>query len=172
MEPTEPKKKQAPRGKFPLIPASLALALVILLLPLALRSCAHSKGIPESRDSLTDGLLASEEILPIPPDMFKIRLNATPTLDNGVLNLRAENVAENEYACRITIVLTDGEQEGRTLYASPLIPPGKSLDTCAVPVRLPQGVYSAVAKYILVDPASPETVKGETHIRLELTAAR
>ena len=48
---------------------------------------------------------------PIEPDYFNVKINATPVMENGKMNLRAENSSGNKFARRIEVVVQRYQNE-------------------------------------------------------------
>lgn len=88
----------------------IAVLLLIILLILLLQRCTQGNPVdggvhPSVSDSITNGSLTPETTEPIEPDYFNVKINATPVIENGKMNLRAENNSENKFACQIEVVV-------------------------------------------------------------------
>ena len=149
-----------------------AILLLILMLLLLFRCCTVSDhgeppvGPKVSDDVLVDGELETEKSESIDPQYFNIKVNATPTLQNHMMNLRIENPKKNRYACQVEVVAVLDNAE-KTIYLSPKINPGQALEYCTVEDVLSPGNYAATAKYTIYELDS-ENVIGRSNVELNL----
>lgn len=103
------------------------------------------------------------------PNYFNIKINSTPTLKNGEMNLKIQNTKRNSGWCKVDIY-TDGESGGiNIIYSSPLLSPGESVETAKVDTEILPGKYDAVAKYVLYSDSKGKNEVGVTEIKLKLT---
>lgn len=176
-------QKEKEKGRKGLWIRIAGAALLLILLILCLVQCQSSPqlpdfGIPETPDTLIDGRLTSDTLEALEPDYFNIKINSTPTLADGKMNLRVENSERNGYACRVEVALVfDWEENGNTteesvpVYRSPLIQPGQSLEDCTIKAPVEPGKYQAVAQYTLYpqDQGEDGEPVGKNNIALQLT---
>lgn len=143
------------------------LLLLILIIILSMKSCgagAAPESLTENEDPLTTGSLSDAQAALLKPDYFNIRINSTPVLKKGKLNLRIENSSKNTYGCRVEVVLSD---DATTIYRSQLLNPGQSLENCTISKELPSGTHPATACYTLYDLGTGQEA-GKSNVKLSI----
>lgn len=134
------------------------LFIPILLLPFFLVTvmvlvyfCWSPKVLPHyGTDALTDGGLTPTIVAELDPAYFNIKVNATPIIKEGSMNIRVENSARNLYDCYVEVEM---EQSGTSemIYKSPLIQPEQSLEYATIEADYPPGVYDGRARFRFFD---------------------
>lgn len=144
----------------------LLLVLVIWLLP-----WIHMIGVPVvvySNDPVAVGSITADRIEPLETDYFNIKINATPILENGRMNIRIENSARNTLDCRVEITV-DLEEGETVIYNSPLLAPNQSLEYATIETSLPQGSYAGTATFHYFEGekelATTSSVRLTVHVR-------
>lgn len=114
---------------------------------------------------------------------FNINLNVTPTIQNGLMNLRVINKdtvkgKENNLSCVVKVyILATADEDGNELevyeepvlvYESPLINPSENIENCKLDIPVEQGRYVARAMYDIYD--SNFYLVGQTAARLDIVS--
>lgn len=114
---------------------------------------------------------------------FNINLNVTPTIQNGLMNLRVINKdtvkgKENNLSCVVKVyILATADEDGNELevyeeplliYESPLINPSENIENCELDIPVEQGRYVARAMYDIYD--SNFYLVGQTAARLDIVS--
>lgn len=155
----------------------LISALLLIIVILILLKCCHYHSrycnctdtidndisLPVD-DELIDGELTPEQQELIEPSYFNIRINPTPELINGKMNLRLENPSHNIYSCQVEIVLTENE---KVIYKSARIDPNKTLEYCTVSESLPKGTHQATVKYMFYETGT-ENNTGQCNVKIDI----
>ena len=148
-----------------------AIALVIIILLLLLRCCCQSTTDYDTTnptpDEVQSGMIrdgGKADLQGAETEYFNLRINTTPTLDNGKLNIRIENPAKNKAACQVDISVKLKDST-KVIYRSGRIEPNQSLEYCTIDAKLPAGRYSAVAHYVLYN---KQDIVGQYNIELDL----
>lgn len=133
------------------------------------------KGVGEIASENETGLLETP--------YFYIDLNVTPTIQNGLMNLRVINKdkvkgKENNLSCVVKVyILATADEDGNELevyeepvlvYESPLINPSENIENCELDIPVEQGRYVARAMYDIYD--SNFYLVGQTAARLDIVS--
>lgn len=127
-----------------LFPILLALITVVALLFYPTNSILQKPVF--GNDSATEGGITTDRIEPLDPVYFNVKINATPIVEDGQMNLRIENSSRNAYSCHVKVV-TDADGKELLLYNSPLIAPNQSMEYTTLEQHLPPGIYDANAVF-------------------------
>jgi len=129
-----------------------------------------NKGVGEIATNSETGLLETP--------YFYIDLNVTPTIQNGLMNLRVINGIENTLSCvvKVHLIATSDEngnelevyEEPLLIYESPLINPSENIENCKLDIPVEQGRYVARAMYDIYD--SNFYLVGQTAARLDIVS--
>ena len=114
---------------------------------------------------------------------FNINLNITPTIQNGLMNLRVVNTdtvkgKKNNLSFVVKVyILATADEDGNELevyeepvlvYESPLINPSENIENCKLDIPVEQGRYVARAMYDIYD--SNFYLVGQTAARLDIVS--
>lgn len=114
---------------------------------------------------------------------FNINLNVTPTIQNGLMNLRVVNKdtvkgKENNLSCVVKVYLiatADGDgneleklEEQILIYESPLVNPSENIENCKLDIPVETGRYIARAMYDIYD--SNFYLVGQTAAKLDIVS--
>lgn len=134
-----------------------------------------NKGVGEIATNSETGLLETP--------YFYIDLNITPTIQNGLMNLRAVNTdtvkgKKNNLSFVVKVyILATADEDGNELevyeeplliYESPLINPSENIENCELDIPVEQGRYVARAMYDIYD--SNFYLVGQTAARLDIVS--
>jgi len=134
-----------------------------------------NKGVGEIATNSETGLLETP--------YFYIDLNVTPTIQNGLMNLRAVNTdtvkgKKNNLSFVVKVyILATADEDGNELevyeeplliYESPLINPSENIENCELDIPVEQGRYVARAMYDIYD--SNFYLVGQTAARLDIVS--
>lgn len=153
--------------------SALLLVTIILLLFMCYHHCSCTcqcmditdKNIPlPTTDELIDGALTREQKKLIEPDYFNVKINPTPELVNGKMNIHLENPSNNIYSCRVEIVL---DESSKNIYLSPVITPNKTLEHCSIREPLNKGIHKAMVKYVFFE-IDTEKVVGQCNVKINI----
>lgn len=97
-------------------------------------------------DELINGGLTPSIVAQLDPAYFNIKINATPIVKNGSMNLRVENSERNLYNCTVEVEMEYGEST-EIIYKSPLINPNQALEYATVAGDFIPGVYEGKANF-------------------------
>ncbi|GEM_PF-6439081 len=160
-------QKDFPGMIFPLpVLLILLLGLIIWLIP-----WIRMIGVPVvvySNDPVAAGSITADRPEPLETDYFNIKINATPILENGRMNIRIENSIRNTLDCQVEIAvdLTDGEA---VIYNSPMLAPNQSLEYATVETDLPRGSHTGTATFHYFENeeqlATTSSVRLTVHVR-------
>lgn len=126
----------------------------ILLLPLFLVTvmvCVYFFWAPTlppvaNTDGLINGGLTPTIAEQLDPAYFNIKINATPIIKDGSMNIRIENSDRNIYDCMVTVGMMLGDTS-EIIYTSPLISPDQALEYATIGEDYPSGVYDGKANF-------------------------
>lgn len=134
-----------------------------------------NKGVGEIATNSETGLLETP--------YFYIDLNVTPTIQNGLMNLRVVNTdtvkgKKNNLSFVVKVyILATADEDGNELevyeeplliYESPLINPSENIENCKLDIPVEQGRYVARAMYDIYD--SNFYLVGQTAARLDIVS--
>ena len=134
-----------------------------------------NKGVGEIATNSETGLLETP--------YFYIDLNVTPTIQNGLMNLRVVNTdtvkgKKNNLSFVVKVyILATADEDGNELevyeeplliYESPLINPSENIENCELDIPVEQGRYVARAMYDIYD--SNFYLVGQTAARLDIVS--
>lgn len=111
---------------------------------------------------------------------FRMRLNCTPTVENGYMNLRLESPAEDNEGLGFVVkvyliskldtetgeVIEKYNEETDIIYESPIVYANEHIENCPLDKELEQGVYEARAVYNIYD--ADKNFLGQTATRLSI----
>lgn len=150
---------------FPLF-LILLLVLVIWLLP-----WIRMIGVPVvvySSDPVAVGSITTDRTGPLETDYFNIKINATPILENGRMNIRLENSTRNTLDCQVEITVDSADGE-TVIYNSPMLAPNQSLEYATVETDLPKGSHTGTATFHYFENeeqlATTSSVRLTVHVR-------
>lgn len=142
--PEKEEQKCSRKTVYSLIAILLLIVLLILLLQRCTQGALEDTGTASSfSDPITNGSLTEEEREALQPDYFNVKLNATPAIENGKMNLRVENSSQNEFICQIGITIQRYQnnipatekiytERGEEFYAVSIEPDTKSYKLTAI----------------------------------------
>lgn len=134
-----------------------------------------NKGVGEIATNSETGLLETP--------YFYIDLNVTPTIQNGLMNLRVVNTdtvkgKKNNLSFVVKVyILATADEDGNELevyeeplliYESPLINPSENIENCELDIPVEQGRYVARAMYDIYD--GNFYLVGQTAARLDIVS--
>lgn len=100
--PEKEEQKCSRKTVYSLIAILLLIVLLILLLQRCTQGTLEDTGTASSfSDPITNGSLTEEEREALQPDYFNVKLNATPAIENGKMNLRAENNSQKNLPVKL-----------------------------------------------------------------------
>lgn len=110
--------------------------------------------------------------------MFRLKINCTPTLENGKMNIRIESPAEENknLAFKVKVyVLEKVDSEGKVvetyennlIYTSPMVYANENIENCTVKTEIETGKYVGRAVYEIYDLEG--NAIGQTACRLNIT---
>lgn len=128
------------------------------------------------------GEFKDKETSPMETVYFNINLNATPTIQNGSMNLRLVNKEivnneQNNLSCVVKVsLLSTADKDGNQVekidelqvYESPLIHPSENIENCVLDVPVEPGRYIGRAMYYIYD--SNLYLVGKTAAKLDIVA--
>jgi len=128
-------------------------------------------------------ITVSSETSSLETAYFNINLNVTPTIQNGLMNLRIVNKdtvkgKENNLSCVVKVyIIATADKDGNELekleepiliYESPLINPSENIENCELDIPVEQGRYIARAMYDIYD--SNFYLVGQTAAKLDIVS--
>lgn len=114
-------------------------------------------------NEVTSGAITPIEIGELDPDYFNIKINATPILEDGKLNIRIENSLRNVYSCHVEVFLAE-----KIIYTSPLISPNQSLEFATIDGKYPTGTYDGVAVFHYLDGEKELEVTSSVKLKIDV----
>lgn len=111
---------------------------------------------------------------------FRMRLNCTPTVENGYMNLRLESPAEDNeglgFVVKVYLISKVDEESGAIIekydedtdiiYESPIVYANEHIENCPLDTEIEQGMYEARAVYNIYD--TDKNFVGQTATRLSI----
>ncbi|MFZ2539206.1 MAG: hypothetical protein WAX04_09945, partial [Oscillospiraceae bacterium] len=132
---------------FIFIPLCILLLLLTLVIALTVIFSSFESIVekPIFGDDITSqGSVTEDRTQPLTPVYFNVKINATPILENGKMNIRIENSSRNIYSCHVKVTAyIKGEK--KTIYNSPLIEPNHLMEYATIDESLVKGSYDGKA---------------------------
>ena len=128
-------------------------------------------------------ITTSSETSSLETAYFNLNLNVTPTIQNGLMNLRVVNKEDSSngennlsFVVKVHLIATSDEngnelevyEEPLLIYESPLINPSENIENCKLDIPVEQGRYVARAMYDIYD--SNFYLVGQTAARLDIVS--
>lgn len=139
----------------------LILWLLPILLMLILLFIPHDTLPIFGEDKVTSGAITPIDIGELDPDYFNLKINATPILEDGKMNIRIENSVRNVLDCYVEVFVSD-----EIIYKSPLLHPDESLEFATVAVKIAPAVYDGTAVFHYY--ADNEELETTSSVRLKI----
>lgn len=115
--------------------------------------------------TITDRWLSSASAGLRPPTSPKEqKINATPVLEDGKMNIRIENSKRNIYSCKVEISLKNED----IIYTSPMLAPNQSLEYATVDADIPEGSYDGVAVFRYFDGENELEVQSSVKLKINM----
>lgn len=126
------------------------------------------------------GDLGKEKIEFAKQPTFRMKLNCTPVVENGYMNLRLESPAEDNEGLGFVVkvyllqkvengeVIENYSEEPVQIYESPIIYANENIENCPLDVLIDSGIYKARAVYDIYD--TENNFLGQVASKLDIKA--